>query len=143
MQPHLVTVSTTLPDDVDILQRAAAAEGIPLVARMISEWHSGVQRFSGAAECLLVARVGGHLAGVGGLTRDPVVPAALRMRRFYVLPRYRRLGLAKMLVEALLAQAPQDISIGVNVGPAAAVPFWEAVGFVAVHRDGITHQYQR
>ena len=35
------------------------------------------------------------LAGVGGLTIEPVVPGALRLRRFYVRPSFRRAGVGR------------------------------------------------
>jgi hypothetical protein len=40
-------------------------------------------RFDRDSEALLAVRVGGTLAGIGGLTIDPFVSNALRMRRFY------------------------------------------------------------
>jgi len=43
-------------------------------------------RFDRHGEALLAARVTGVLAGIGGLTIEPVLAGALHMRRFYVRP---------------------------------------------------------
>ena len=82
---------------------------------------------------------GAALAGFGGLTRDPAWPDALRMRRFYVRPAFRRCGLARMLAAALLAGAGGRV-VTVNAGTPDAPAFWEAVGFVQDERDGHTHR---
>jgi hypothetical protein len=43
-------------------------------------------RFDRPGEGLLTAYSAGVLAAIGGITIDPIVPDALRMRRFYVRP---------------------------------------------------------
>lgn len=80
------------------------------------------------------------LAGVGGLTLDPVVPGALRMRRFYVHPAFRRYGVGRKLAMALL-ERPGTASrrVAVNAGIAGAPAFWEALGFAAEPCCGHTH----
>ena len=49
-------------------------------------------RFDGNGEALLAAHVTGVLAGIGGLTNEPILPGALRVLRFYVRPLFRRAG---------------------------------------------------
>ena len=49
---------------------------------------------------LLAARVSGVLGGIGGLTIDPVLPDAFRMRRFYIRPLFPRLGIGGKLAAA-------------------------------------------
>ena len=47
-------------------------------------------RFERPGEALLAAYSEGVLAAIGGITIDPIVPDALRMRRFNVRPAFRR-----------------------------------------------------
>jgi GNAT superfamily N-acetyltransferase len=69
------------------------------------------------------------LAGIGGLTIDPVIPAVLRMRRFYVRPAFRRRGVGRRLAAALLARAGGR-AITVNACP-ESFPFLGVSGFRA------------
>lgn len=129
-----------LPPDFDVLRRDAAAEGKRFLERLCAEWQSGEQRFSGTHEALLAARVNGELAGVGGMTIDPVTPSAMRMRRFFVRQAYRRLGLGRQLAAALLNRpVPSGTIITVNTDSAEAAAFWEAIGFRHEPRNGFTH----
>ena len=82
------------------------------------------------------------LAGIGGLTVEPVVPSALRMRRFYVRPAFRRSGVGRQLAMALLARAKPTQLITANAAP-ASVPFWESIGFRPDQRDWHTHILSR
>ena len=61
--------------------------------RLASDWASGAMRFDRPGEALLAAYSEGVLAAIGGITIDPIVPDALRMRRFYVRPAFRRTGI--------------------------------------------------
>ena len=100
-------------------------------------------RFDRDGEALFAARVGADLAGIGGLTIDPVLPGALRMRRFYVRKSFRRSGIGRAITDKLLAQAPaSDRPVTVN-GGAGSEPFWESLGFVSDRNDGHTHVLRR
>jgi len=133
-------VSGELPTGFDALSAEAAGEGHRHLARFATEWRAG-RRFDRDGEALIVARLHGELAGIGGLTIDPTVPDALRMRRFYVRSLYRRHGIGRLLAERLLAQArPLRQRIAVNAAPGSE-RFWEALGFIAEARDGHTHVF--
>jgi len=93
-------------------------------------------------EALLAARAKDVLAGIAGITIEPVVRGAMRMRRFYVRPAFRRNGVGHQLVTALLAGVRADQLVTVNASP-ASFPFWEAVGFRPDRRDGHTHIFTR
>jgi GNAT superfamily N-acetyltransferase len=125
---ELEPVSDALPAGFDALRAEALAEGFRQVERLAAEWEAGTTRFDRDGEALLGARLTGVLAGVGGLTTDPVVPGALRMRRFYVRPAFRRIGVGRRLVTALLAGVAGDRSITVNAAP-ASIAFWERLAF--------------
>jgi hypothetical protein len=69
-----------LPGGFDVLR----AGGFHQIDRLRTDWDAGTIRFDRDGEALLAVRVNGTLAGIGGVTVDPVVPSALRMRRFSV-----------------------------------------------------------
>jgi len=96
-------------------------------------------RFDRPGEVLLAAYSNGVLAAIGGITIDPIVPEALRMRRFYVRPAFRRAGIGREIALALLEGALQRVRVVTLNAAVESVPFWEALGFVPKARDGHTH----
>ena len=137
--PTLQRVIDELPADLAALREEARAEGYRFVERLATDWGSGTIRFDRQGEALLAARLRRVLAGIGGLTIDPVVPDALRMRRFYVRPAYRRSGVGRELATALLERARSFSGlVTVNAAPASTL-FWESLGFAPDARDGHTH----
>jgi GNAT superfamily N-acetyltransferase len=131
-----------LPGGFDLLRAEARAEGFHQIERLRTDWDAGTIRFDRDGEALLAVRVNGTLAGIGGLTVDPVVPNALRMRRFYVRPAFRGGGVGRELVLSLLARMPSDQMVTANAAP-GSVSFWEAMGFTCDLRDGHTHILNR
>ena len=140
--PTLQRVIEELPADLAALREEARVEGYRFVERLATDWGSGTIRFDRQGESLLAARLHCVLAGIGGLTIDPVVPDALRMRRFYVRPAYRRSGIGRELATALLEWARSfSRLVTVNAAPASTL-FWESLGFTRDARDGHTHIHQ-
>lgn len=140
--PQLQSVIEELPIGFDVLRAEARAEGYLFVERLAADWMSGTMRFDREGEALLSAHVTDVLAGIGGLTIEPVVPDALRMRRFYVRQAYRRSGIGRQLATALLERARNAASpVTVNAAPASTA-FWESLGFAPDARDGHTHVRQ-
>ena len=138
---RLAQIVDVLPDEFDTLRMEARAEGYRFVERLAEDWASKAIRFDHDGEALLAAYVDNELAAIGGLTIDPAIPAALRMRRFYVRERYRRSGVGRRLATALLKHASQaGRPVTVNAGQGSA-SFWEALGFVSDKRDGHTHLF--
>jgi GNAT superfamily N-acetyltransferase len=87
----------------------------------------------------MAVRFNGVLAGIGGLTIEPIVPGALRMRRFYVRLSFRRSGVGRRLAMALLARAGSNQRLVTVNAAAGSIPFWEALGFAPNMRDRHTH----
>ncbi len=140
----ILPVLTDLPAGFDDLRSAARAEGHTNMERLAVDWTSGANRFNATGEALLAAFVGGSLAGIGGITIDPADPAALRMRRFYVLPACRRHGVGRRLAEVLMAKACRvSHRVVLNAETELAARFWEALGFIPESRDGHTHVLHR
>ena len=134
-------VHLSLPPDFSALRTDAAREGHNFIERLVQEWADGTNRFCGPGEGLQVARVAGALAGIGGMTIDPFQRDALRMRRFYVRPAFRRRGIARVLARALFETAGKDCRrMHVNAGTDRAAAFWEHLGFrpaAAVHHSHV------
>src|SRR6266478_8499123 len=139
---ELEPVLEALPAGFEELRAEALAEGFRQVERLAADWEAGRTRFDRDGEALLAARLNGVLVGIGGLTMEPVVPGALRMRRFCVRPAFRRIGVGRQMVTALLAGVDDDRSITVNAAP-ASIAFWESLGFNPDPCDGHTHIMSR
>jgi GNAT superfamily N-acetyltransferase len=132
-----------LPAEFDILRAEARAEDHHFLDRLANDWRSGAMQFTEPGEAFLAAYSGDTLAGVGGLTIDPVVPGALRMRRFYVRGSFRRSGIARSIATTLLNKAFKTTSV-VNLNAALdSIPFWESLGFMPEQYAGHTHVLRR
>jgi GNAT superfamily N-acetyltransferase len=134
---RLVRAVDVLPAGLDALRVEARGEGYRMLDTLATEWLSGAQRFVHPGEALLAAYVGGEIAGIGGITQEPTIPGALRMRRFYVALIHRRAGVGRALATALLESARGRI-ITANAA-AGSEAFWGSLGLVADRRDGYTH----
>ena len=126
-----------LPADFDTIRAEARAEGYRFLDRLAKDWASGAMRFDRPGEALLTAYSAGVLAAIGGITIDPIVPDALRMRRFYVRPAFRRTGIGREIALALLEGALQRVRVVTLNAAEKSVPFWEALGFVPEARMDI------
>jgi GNAT superfamily N-acetyltransferase len=72
------------------------------------------------------------------VTRDPVHPAALRVRRFYVHPDLRRRGHGETLANAVLEHSRGHLLLVHS--SEYAMRFWDDVGFARSTRPGITQE---
>ena len=134
---RLKRVIGALPFTFDELRAEALAEGHHMLETLAVDWDAGTQRFDRSGEMLLLAYIDGTLAGIGGLTREPMISGALRMRRFYVRQPYRRYGVGRMLATTLLKKATGRI-VTANAAAGSDV-FWQSLGFTPDRRDGYTH----
>ncbi|WP_245863857.1 GNAT family N-acetyltransferase [Caulobacter mirabilis] len=138
---NIARVVETLPDEFEVILADAASEGVRNMALLARQWASGEQRFEEPG-ALFAARVGGALAGVGGVSPEtgPGEPA-MRMRRLYVRPDFRRMGVARALAGAMMQQGFQAAPrLTVNAAASvAAGPFWAAMGFEPSDRRDATH----
>lgn len=129
-----------LPSDLDGLRLEARQEGFGFVERLVREWEAGQNRFERVGEALMIAYANSVVAGIGGITVDPVIPDALRMRRFYIRKSFRRRGLARLLADELLKSVEGlGRMVTVHAGTPDAPAFWEAMGFEPHDEDGHSH----
>jgi GNAT superfamily N-acetyltransferase len=130
---------------LDDLCTEATAAGIGNMAKLVSDWESGRERFGEAGESLLVAISDESPVGVGGISRCPTVPGAFRMRRFYVSKDWRRSGVASGLALQLIEQGfrhSQVLTCNATASPAAPL-FWVSMGFQPTDRySRITHVFE-
>jgi GNAT superfamily N-acetyltransferase len=137
----IARVVESLPDGFDVILQAAASEGVRNMAMLAEQWDSGEQRFDEPGT-LFAALVDGDLAGVGGVAVEPAAgEPAMRMRRLYVLPAFRRFGVGRRLAAAMMQQGFQATPLlTVNAAASEAAPaFWEAMGFERAVAAGYSH----
>ena len=87
-KPAIQRLAALDPVQLEPILVASQREGFRFVARLAEEWASGVNRFEGLGEALFGLFVGSGLVGIGGLNRQDQKTG--RLRRFYILPAYRR-----------------------------------------------------
>jgi len=143
---QLVRIVDDLPEGFDTLRRRAEAEGFRHMTRLADDWGSGLQRFDREGEALFAAFAEGRLAGVGGLTHEPKpsdTTPALRMRRLYVDPDHRRMGVGRTLASALMQEGlGRARRLTAHAGGKDAALFWEAMGFTPVAGRPWSHVYE-
>ena len=128
---------STCPMGLTFCDRSVG-RGPSICGTAFTDWVSHTNRFDQEGEALLAARVNRVLAGIGGITIEPVVPGAVRMRRFYTRLVFRRNRVGHQLATALLNRVGVGRPITVNAAP-ASFSFWESVGFMRDPRNGHTH----
>lgn len=132
-------VAGELPAGFTDLRADASAEKYRFVDRLAVDWVERAIRFDQRGELLLATYVNRELAAIGGLTIEPLVPNALRMRRFYVRPSHRRTGVGRQLALALLEHGRRFSGLVTVNAQKTSFPFWESLGFIRDTRDGLTH----
>jgi GNAT superfamily N-acetyltransferase len=132
-----VTVSITrlhdLPPDAlaDVLAESERT-GHRFLSRLVEEWESGTNRFARHGEVLFAAVADGRVVGVCGLNADPYLPepGVGRVRHLYVAAEYRRRGVGRQLVGAVVAAARDAFGVlRLRTESASAARFYEALGF--------------
>jgi GNAT superfamily N-acetyltransferase len=138
---QLIRIVERLPAGIGDLEREATAEGHRNMARLVADWHSGTVRFDRPGEALIAAQVYGILIGIGGVTHDPDVHGALRMRRFFVRERLRGHGIGRAIVTTLLNRVPEGCGhVTVHAERAESAMFWRSFGFTAFDGENHTHE---
>lgn len=141
MKPIAIQQIKHLPEEVLILEKEAVAEGFRFLTRLISEWHSGKNRFDAPGECLMAAYSEQHLIGIGGLSVDPYIkPGIARLRRVYVAPAARNQYVGQALIKVLVAHAAlhfQQVRLCTDTSGGDA--FYLRCGFIRIKDIHATH----
>jgi len=130
------------PVQIEPILTASQREGFRFVVRLCEEWASGVNRFEGPGEALFGVFVGEDLVGIGGLNRQP--GGMGRLRRFYILPSYRRQGWGRRLLRHILTHAADHFRcVVLRTDTDSADQFYRACGFARAQDAGdATHRIE-
>ena len=139
MTISLQRVSSSLPHGFEDLKTDALADGHRHLIRLAAEFQQSPTMF----HAVFAGYVDGRLAGIGAMTDEPALTSgsAWRLRRLYVHRNFRRLGVARTIVMALLREATGRIpTLTVHAGNDSAYLFWEAIGFRPVPGKAWSHE---
>ncbi len=124
----------------------AREEGFAFLETAEQEWASGENRFSKPGEgfyaVFAVEREEEQLAAVGALGQDPYLqtPEIGRLRRIYVRAAWRRQGIGRLLVAAMLADGRQSFrAVRLRADNANAGRLYERCGFAPQVDPHATH----
>lgn len=126
-----------LPKSISELAKHSEKEGFSFVHRLIEEFEDGTNRFDKAGEFFLVAYDGERLIGCGGLNQqrseDENESKIGRVRRFYVLPKYRHHSVGKQLLQHLEKKAINTFSaLCLQTDTKSASNFYAKMNYVYV-----------
>jgi len=126
----IVKITDLELDSLQALRAESSREGFRFMERLCDEWASGANRFNHPGEALFLAIAEGLVVGICGLNRDPYATAPLigRVRRLYVLRAYRRSGVGRALLDAVIAHARGHFKL-LRVRTEAAGDFYATHGF--------------
>jgi len=127
---------------LELLQSDAKAEGYGFIVRLVREWESGVNRFQEPGEILFGHLEEGRLVAIGGLNCDPFAarPEIGRIRRVYVRPAWRKKGIGRALVSALIEEARKSFdSVRLRTKNPEAARLSESLGFAVIACPDATH----
>jgi GNAT superfamily N-acetyltransferase len=127
---------------IERLQQEACDEGYDFIETLVDEWARATNRFDGPGEILCGYVDQGLLVAVGGLTRDPFAgrPDMGRIRRVYVRSAWRKRGIGRALVAALVDHARAHFScVRLRAENALAARLYESMGFVPIESPDASH----
>jgi GNAT superfamily N-acetyltransferase len=133
-----------LPDGMQKLAEESSRDGFRNMKRLLDDYSNGTNRFDKLGEALFSAYIQDQVVGICGLNRDLSVSDETvgRVRRLYVLQDFRRLGVGRLLMQAVVEEAGIyfDKLILFNDNPIAD-RFYRSIGFTASKDAGhFTHE---
>lgn len=137
----VIRQTLVLPEELSGLRVQARREGFRFLDRLAAEFESGANTFTKKGEALFEARNDDVLVGIGGLNRDPYVASVVglgvgRIRRLYVEPRSRRLGVARLIMAAIEQSARASFaSLRLRTDTEQGALFYSGLGYTAVAND--------
>lgn len=99
-------------DELEPLVIRSEQEGFNHLRRLVNEYIAGENTFSGEGEALYIVREQEQIIAIVGLNQDPFSDHSTgRIRRLYVHPDYRHLGIGKQLVQKVTSEAKKFYNI--------------------------------
>jgi len=140
----VISIRAQRPIPLEPLQpliQASLAEGHQFLERLAREYGEGVNTFEKPGEAFFFAYDDEQLVATAGLNQDPFEndPQIGRLRRVYVLPSHRRRGLARQLVQAVLAYNTFPL-VHLRSTPDAN-QLYESLGFQPTGLENPTHKW--
>lgn len=130
--------------ELEQLLAASTAEGFQFVERLVTELANHPKQYEGQGAALLGGYALGQLVAIGGFSADPYTKeqGLGRLRRVYVLPAWRGMGVGRRLIRTLEAQAAETYrALVLRTDTAAAARFYEALGYAPLPAGGAaTHR---
>lgn len=138
-------INNLLELDISHIQAESKCEGFRFVHRLLTDYQNEFNTFSKPGEALYgVFTTTNTLIAIGGVNIDPFSknPTVARLRRFYVLPAYRRMGVGSLLLEKIIGDAKENFSLLVlHTDTDQGDQFYTAYGFAKVKgQTNYTHQ---
>ena len=128
--------------DISHMKYEAEKEGYNIVNHLITDYVSGINKFNKDGEKLVGFTRDDTLVALCGLI-EPTNIVYGRIRRFYVLSRYRNQGIGTELVNHLIEYARHYFKgVVVNIGNLSVNYFYNSIGFTAVKSTSYTHILQ-
>ena len=123
------------------LAQEAREDGWAFVDRLARDWADGRNRFDKPGECCHAVWLADCLIAVGGLNLDPYAHDAEtgRLRHIYVRLDWRRHGIGRALVGALLTAPHGFRRVRLRTEGLVAAAFYERLGFSPVTSPEATH----
>jgi GNAT superfamily N-acetyltransferase/predicted kinase len=125
------------------LLKTSLDEGYDFIQKLCDEYEAGTNRFDAPGAILLGAYLNDELIAVGGVHSDPYLQTATvgRVRHVYVLPEYRRHGVGRELMLALIQHAHEHFeTLTLRTPTAHGDNFYKSLGFTdEPHFDNATH----
>ncbi|RXJ02431.1 GNAT family N-acetyltransferase [Anaerobacillus alkaliphilus] len=138
-------IENLLKLDITDLLEQSQIEGFRFVNRLLTDYQTRINTFNKPGEALYgVFTTDKTLIAIGGVNIDPFLgdPTIARLRRFYVLPEYRRKGVGTILLEKLLQEAKQNFCLLVlHTDTEQADQFYTSFGFTKVD-DGPNYTHE-
>ncbi len=123
--------------DLDSIQKLADEQNLEndstFVQRTVDEWKNGINTFSKPGEKFWGIVVDNEIVGIGGINQDPFTDDTTlgRVRHVYIAKKYRRQGLARVLLNKIILHARSHFKYLrlATKNPVAAL-LYESLGFV-------------
>lgn len=137
-------VTDLVTADLNEILNESTERGFRHILRLIHDYNDGINRFQLDNEALFDCRIDHRVIGVCGLNQDPFSNKKDigRIRRLYVLEEFRRHGVGRRLVEAVIHKARGHYSkLVLRTDNPRAGKFYIRLGFKEVQNDArITHE---